>query len=133
LESLHEQVLSAIREDDARAVERLLQSRLDLNTPDEQGAPTLYLAILGGNLSVIKMLLAHGADPNFVADEPAATIYAEKPLELAMQARFLLGWDKFEPVVELLKEYGATDSEGNSESVDALRVAEHRAKEWQSR
>jgi ankyrin repeat protein len=88
---------------------------------------------LKGNLAIVRLLLEHGADPNFVADEPAATLYAEKPLELAMQARFLIDWDKYNPIVELLKTFGATDSEGQRESVDALEVREQRARVWQAR
>jgi hypothetical protein len=46
---------------------------------------------------------------NQVAHEPAATSYAEKPLNPAGQARFLLDWDKYDPIVKLLEAFGATD------------------------
>jgi hypothetical protein len=42
------------------------------------------------------------------AEDPGATIYAEKPLELAEQARFLLDRDKYQPIVEPLDQFGAT-------------------------
>jgi hypothetical protein len=52
-------------------------------------------------------MLEHGADPNLQADEPAATIYTERPLDLALQARFLMNWDKYDPIVKLLERFGA--------------------------
>ena len=48
-----------------------------------------------------------GADPNFVAEEPGATLYAENPLLLTAGARFLLDKDKYQPIVELLNQFGA--------------------------
>ena len=76
-------------------------------------------------------MLEQGANPNFLAEEPAASIYTEKPLELAMQARFLMDWDKYHPIVKLLEEYGATDADGRVESIGDLGVCERRAREWQ--
>ena len=47
--------------------------------------------------------------PNAVAEEPAATIYAETPLNLAHQARYYMNDERYTPVIELLKQYGAVD------------------------
>ena len=129
---LHEQLMIAIVEEKLDELQRLIQSGLDLNARCDQGASALYGAILHGNTSIIRMMLEHGADPNFIADEPAASIYTEKPLELAMQARFLMDWDKYHPIVKLLEEFGATDSDGCVESSTDLNVSEQRAKEWQA-
>ena len=129
--NLHEQFMTAIVEDKIDDVRRLMKSGLDLNARCDQGASSLYGAILHGNISIIQLMLEHGADPNLIADEPAATIYTEKPLELAMQARFLMDWDKYHPIVKLLEKYGATDSDGRVESSDELEAREQRAKEWQ--
>jgi hypothetical protein len=76
-------------------------------------------------------MLEHGADPNLVADEPPASIYTEKPLDLAHQARFLMDWDKYHPIVKLLEAFGATNDIGEVEK-DSKIVA-LRAREWQSR
>jgi ankyrin repeat protein len=130
--NLHEQLMTAIAEDNVDEVRRFIQSGIDLNARCDQGTSALYGAILHGNISIIQLMLEHGADPNLLADEPAASIYTEKPLELAMQARFLMDWNKYHPVVKLLERYGATDSDGRVESSADLKVREQRAKEWQA-
>jgi hypothetical protein len=130
--SLHEQLITAIVKDNVGEVSRLIQDGLDLNVRCDQGASALFVAILQGNITILQLMLEHGADPNLVADEPAATIYAEKPLELAMQSRFLLDWEIYHPIVKLLEQYRATDSDGCVESGDKLEVRKRRAKEWQN-
>lgn len=130
--NLHEELLAAIAEDKVEEARRLIRSGLDLNVPCDQGATALYPAILCGNVSLVQLMLEHGADPNFVADEPAATIYTEKPLELARQARFLTSWDRYHLIVKLLEEFGATDSDGHIESNDDQNACEQRAREWQA-
>jgi hypothetical protein len=97
----------AIAENRIEEAKRIVLKGIDLNAPCDQGASVLFPAILSGEISLVRLMLDHGADPNFVAQEPGATIYAEKPLELAEQTRFLLSRSKFHPVVELLREYGA--------------------------
>jgi hypothetical protein len=47
--NLHEELMTAIAKDDVDEVKRLIQSGLDLNAHFDQGAPTLYGAILQGN------------------------------------------------------------------------------------
>lgn len=106
---LHEQLLAAIASEHFEEARRLVRSGLDLNVRCDQGASALYPAILSADVTLVRLMLEHGADPNFVADEPAASIYTEKPLELAKQARFLMNRNKFDPVVKLLEEFGATD------------------------
>lgn len=109
--NLHEELLGAIAEGKVEEAKRIIRTGLDLNVPCDQGASVLYPAILNGDVSLVQLMLEYGADPNFVADEPAATIYTEKPLELAMQARFLMDQDRYQPIVLLLKEFGAIDSD----------------------
>jgi ankyrin repeat protein len=105
--NLHEQLLTAIAESNFDEAKRLVEDGTDLNAPCDQGASALYAAILSGDVSLVRMMLEHGADPNFLADEPAATIYTQRPLELAMEARFMMDWEKYNPMVELLKQSGA--------------------------
>jgi hypothetical protein len=76
-------------------------------------------------------MLEHGADPNLVSDEPASSIYTEKPLDLARQARFLMDWDSYHPIVTLLEAFGATNDKGEVENDS--KAVELRAREWQSR
>jgi|SRR5215213_760559 len=112
--NLHEQLLTAIAEGNPAEAERLVQGGIDLNAPCDQGASALYSAILSGDVSLVRMMLAYGADPNFHAGEPAATIYTERPLELARQARFLMDWEKYHPIVELLELSGANQGGPNN-------------------
>ena len=128
--NLHEQLLTAIAGGNVDEGKRLVRSGLDLNVLCDQGASPLYSAILSGDMSLVQLMLERGADPNFLAGEPAASIYTEKPLVLAMQARFLLEWDKYHPIVKLLEKYGATDIDGQVESSDDLQICERRAREW---
>ncbi len=130
--NLHEQLMTAIVEDKVDEVRQLIQRGLDLNARCDQGASVLYGAILHGNINIIQLLLEHGACPNLIADEPAASIYTEKPLELAMQSRFLMDWGTYHPIVKLIEKYGATDSDGSVESSEYLEACEQRAQEWQA-
>lgn len=111
METLHDKLLDAIDKDDLETATHLVSSEIDLNIPcaELQGAPPLYLAILKGNPAMVQLLLEHGADPNYRADEPAASIYTEKPLSLARQARNLMNRDQYHPIVQLLEQYGAID------------------------
>lgn len=69
--------LTAIDHDDLQTATQALTSRVDLNVPcvELDGAPALFLAILKGNYTMVKLLLDHGADPNYHAEEPSASIY----------------------------------------------------------
>ena len=81
---------------------------------------------------MVQLLLEHGADPNYRAVEPAASIYTEKPLALARQARMLMNWDQYHPIVQLLEKFGATDEDTPHESQDLLEKSKAEAKRWQS-
>lgn len=126
-----QQLITAIADDQLDDAIQIIQSGVDLNTKNDQGVPALYFAILDGNPSMVQLLIGAGADPNFVATEPAATIYHEKPLLLAMAARNLMDWDKYQPVVKLLETFGATDTDGQIESATALLDRERQAREFQ--
>ena len=132
-EEILNKLLSAINEDDLETARELVAGDVDLNVPcsEIQGAPPLFLAILKGNLAMVKLLLDHGADPNYRAEEPAASIYAETPLRLAMGARFLLNWDQYHPILQLLENFGAVD-EAPAQTADEFRQTEVEARRWQS-
>ena len=112
--SLHKELLAAIADGQIEKAKCLIQTGVDLNAPCDHGASVLFSAILSGDVSLVRLMLELGADPNFVAEEPGATIYAEKPLELAEQARFLLSRDKYQPIAELLDQFGATGIDQSS-------------------
>lgn len=125
----YDELLAAINGGDAAEAERLIETGLNLNSPCDEGATPLYAAILNGHHSLVRLILDRGVDPNFVADEPAASMYTEKSLDLAMQARFLMDWEKFDPIAKTLIEYGSTDFDGNTESPDQLALIRQRARE----
>ena len=129
---VYEQLMGAVGEDSVEKVQELIQNNIDLNSRCDQGASALSGAIVHGNLSIVQLMLEHGADSNLLADDPAATIYGKKPLDLALQARFLMDWDKYHPIVKLLESFGATDCDGPVASDDDLRGREIRAREWQA-
>ena len=125
-------ISTAIEQDNIDGVRQFIQNGFALNVPDEDGASILFYAIMQGNLNIIRLLLENGADPNFIAQDPAATIYAEKPLDLAQQLRFIMDWDKYHPIVELLQKFGATDfNEQVDTSADFVEM-EQRARQWQA-
>jgi len=127
----YDKLFDAINTGDVDEARRLIETGLDLNSPCDQGATPLYAAILRGHQALVRLMLSRGADPNFVASEPAASIYTEKPLDLAMQARFLMDWDKFHPIVNMLMEFGATDFDGKVESPQESIACEQRARAHQ--
>jgi ankyrin repeat protein len=106
--SLHQELLEAIGASQIEKAKRLTRTGIDLNVPCDQGTSVLFAAILSGDVSLVRLMLEHGVDPNFVAEEPGATIYAEKSLELAEGACFLLDRHRYRPIVELLNQFGAT-------------------------
>ena len=107
--SFYEELLDAIADKDLTRASELVRSGLDLDVPCDEGASALYPAILTGDVSLVRLMLEFGSNPNFIAHEPAASIYTEKPLELAKQARFLIDWDTYNPIVSILEEFGAKD------------------------
>ena len=97
----------AVETSDVQQIRKLATSGSDINTPCDNGATVLFLAVLKANIEVIRTLLELGADPNFQAAEPALSVYADTPLELALQARVVMDWEKYNPIVQLLIDNGA--------------------------
>jgi hypothetical protein len=123
--------MTAIADANIEETASLIKHSHDLNDRCDQGASVLYGAILLGNISIVRLLLENGADPNLIAHEPAAFVYDDRPLGLAKQCRFVLDWDRYDPIVRLLKQFGASDSNSNPDVTDA--EIERRAREWQLR
>ena len=112
--SQYELLLKAVQTSDVHQIRELVSSGLDINhrfnIPNscDDGASVLFGAVLYANLEVIRTLLELGANPNFRAVEPALSVYADTPLDVAIQARLVMDWEKYNPVVQLLIDYGAT-------------------------
>jgi ankyrin repeat protein len=134
METLHDQLLAAIDKDDVKKASQIIANGIDLNVPcaELDGAPVLFFAILKGNYSMVQLMLEHGANPNYRADEAVASIYTEKPLDLARQARMLMDWEKYQAIVKLLESFGATYENGQVESNDELEKSKAEAEKRQS-
>jgi ankyrin repeat protein len=134
MEPLRDQLLSAIDKEDVKTASEILTSGIDLNVPcaELDGAPALFFAILKGNHAMVQLMLEHGANPNYRADEPVASIYSPKPLDLARQARMLMDWEKYDAIVKLLEKFGATYENGQIDSNDLIEKSKAEAKKWQS-
>lgn len=123
MDARHEQLLSAIAAHDFVRVHTLVTEGLDLNVRCDQGATPLFGAVLVGELDLVRLLLDHGADPNIVAHEPAATVYHERVIDLALGARHLLDWEKYQRIAELLVARGALDADGRVHATHEQRAA----------
>ncbi len=77
-----EKFYAAIEQENIVEVERLINHGFDLTERDEDGATVLFFATLQGNIEIIQLLLERGANADVVADEPAASIFTEKHLDL---------------------------------------------------
>ena len=114
----HDQLLSAIDQDDVKTASEILPDGIDLNQPcaELDGAPALFLAILKGNAAMVQL----------------AAIYTAKPLNLARQAHLLMDWEKYHAIVEILERFGGTDEDGHIDSSDLIETTKAEAKRWQS-
>src|SRR5262245_24916782 len=118
--TLSDECMTALADGNVEAAISLIEQLPDLNDRCDEGCSVIYGAILEANVAIVRLLLEKGADPNLEAYEPAAIIYAEHPLDLAKQCRFLLDWDRYNPIVALLKEFGATET--NSAGVPDVEI-----------
>jgi ankyrin repeat protein len=117
-----------------KTASEILNRGIDLDVPyaELDGAPPLFFAVLKGNPEMVQLLLQHGPEPNYTADEPVASIYSAKALNLARHARMLMDWEKYHAIVKLLERFGATDEDGQTDSDDRIDKIKAEAKRWQS-
>lgn len=127
-------LLKAVETSNVQQIHELANSgldinhRLDIHSLCDDGASVLFSAVLHANVEVIRTLLELGADPNFRAVEPALTVYADTPLEVVLQARYLMDWEKYNPIVQLLIDYGAS---GHTIEPEKEALIRQRALDWQ--
>jgi outer membrane protein assembly factor BamB/ankyrin repeat protein len=96
---LKEDLWTASRTGDAKAVEALLAKGVDVNAKTHYGATALWFAAYKGHLEVVKVLLKNKADLN-----ASDTIWGSSPLSLA------LGEGRVE-IVKVLLEAGAAGAD----------------------
>ena len=121
-------LLKGVESSDLQQIRELVTSGLDINNPCDDGASVLFSAVLYANVEVIRTLLELGADPNFQAVEPGLSVYADTPLDVAIQARCVMDWEKYNPIVHLLIDYGAT---GYVLEPGQEALSRQRALDWQ--
>ncbi|MBS1956080.1 MAG: hypothetical protein JST89_17990 [Cyanobacteria bacterium SZAS-4] len=134
--NLYDLLLKAVETCNVQQIRNLVTSgldinyRLDIQSRCDDGASVLFSATLHANEEVIRTLLELGADPNFTAVEPALSIYADTPLDVAIQARNLMDWEKYNPIVHLLIDHGASGYKIEPEKKTLIR---QRALDWQQK
>jgi ankyrin repeat protein len=85
-EELKQSLFQAVRDDDAASVKALIKKGADVKSPEVQGGwSALHYAARNGNEEIVSILLANGADPNYVgaASGQEGTHISLKPLVLA--------------------------------------------------
>lgn len=82
VELIDEQLLEAIKSDNANKCIELLNQGANVNTSDNDGATPLHYASRGGHAELCRVLLAHGADVN------AKTNTHRTPLHLAIYEEY---------------------------------------------
>lgn len=68
-------LIEAVQNDDRSAVEALLNARVDLNAPEEDGATPLAWAAVRCNVEIAALLLNAGADPNITNEQGIGPVY----------------------------------------------------------
>lgn len=129
--STYEQLLSAIVAHDRDGIRQAIAAGANVNQRSDDGVPVLFVACLEGHIEVVQLLLDHGADPNLEATEPGQWEYAKTAVDLVLGAQFLVDWDRYTPILELLLARGATDSEGHVPATEQINNRRDEAMAWQ--
>jgi ankyrin repeat protein len=79
VQPLHSAVAAADQAAALTIAEALLQAGANANARQEGGFTPLHEAALNGNVPLIRLLLAHGADPSLASDE------GQRPVDLALK------------------------------------------------
>jgi hypothetical protein len=96
----------AAAEGDVRTVRGYLEHGVPLESKNYEGSTAAFTAAVGGNLPVIELLAAKGADLN------STNLYGDSPLEAATE-------NHQEATVSFLKAHGAVQIKGTPEQRDA--------------
>jgi ankyrin repeat protein len=87
--TLHDLLIAAVKADDTAFAVKLIKMGADVNSrTSKNGWSALHYAVRNGNAEVVQVLLAAGADPNYVGtmEGQAHAIVSEKPMDLAKAA-----------------------------------------------
>ncbi len=105
-------LMQAVSADDLPGIRAAVAAGADPNARSYEGASILHYACIHGNLEVVRTLLDLGGDPNVRAEPPGDEILDPTALDTVIGARFLMDWEKYDPIYDLLVARGARDSDG---------------------
>jgi ankyrin repeat protein len=133
MDELQAALIDAVEADSASAVRAAVAAGADVNARSYEGASVLYVACLRANPDVVRTLLDLGADPNLRSEPPSDEVFDRTPLDTVKGARFLMDWDRYDPIYELLVSRGATDTDGHVEEAADRATSRGRALLWQEK
>ena len=67
---------NALTNDDSAVIKMLIEQGFDINSVDEYGSTALFLASGSGNMEIVELLLAHGANVHATKDGETACMIA---------------------------------------------------------
>lgn len=111
--SAQEQFWGALARRDIPSLKQACAGGANINALDAEGATALFHVCVRGDLALGECLLQLGADPNISADEPTASMFCENLFDVVTQSQFLIDWETFTAIAQMLVQYGAKDGKGN--------------------
>jgi ankyrin repeat protein len=112
-EKLKESLFTAVKSDDGPTVQALIKQGADVKSPEAEGGwSALHYAAWNGNVEIVSMLLASGADPTYVgaaSGQPGPTHISLKPAVVAQVQMLKMKDDpkakgRYERVIQILNE-----------------------------
>ena len=116
-------LLAAIKNGHVRKVERLLKAGESCNNADKSGTSPLMLACRVGNPAIVKLLIAHGADPYWRSPDHNALVEVVMPKTTIQQTVMPFTKQSRVEIVEALLEVMTNDALLKSYGWAALKMA----------
>ena len=109
---VYQELISAIKDGDAKEVARLITNGADVNFVDIFCETPLFSAVTQGDCGIVNILLDAGADLHFIRSNGAT------PLSHAMTLYRFMSQNYYQEVVELLRAKVETNSTANATTED---------------
>ena len=111
-EKLDASLMTAVKHDDTVAIKKLIKKGADANTrTSANGWAVLHYAVRNGNAEAVQLLLAAGADPNYLGTMEGQTnsVVSLRPLVLAQSALDLVKLVPPSSMKDTLRQSGLDD------------------------
>jgi len=111
-EKLDASLMTAVKHDDTVAIKKLIKKGADANTrTSANGWAVLHYAVRNGNAEAVQLLLAAGADPNYLGTMEGQTnsVVSLRPLVLAQSALDLVKLVPPSSMEDTLRQSGLDD------------------------